>query len=281
MFVDFSNGFDDVIHVVAATEEEVLRHGNCCVADEAIAFELFEAFAIGLEPCWAEKPFEAARVDCFVEQTVEVLFVISGAAWHAFGVEGSDEFVAAEPVELVGVVAERVEVPDWLAVCWEADCLDARDGFESFSEMLGVGAADFSFLDEFIELLHEDDGLELLHAVVAAAREIRSGAFEVAVGPAAIVERLATIEEIVAVSGYGAAFAGWEMFGILEAETAEVAKHAAFAAFVFGEPRLAGIFDYCEFVFSGDLVDWVHIAWETVDMDGQNGAGAVGDAAFD
>ncbi len=280
MFVDFADGFDNVIHVVAAPEKEVLRHGNCCVADQPVAFELFETFAIGLEPCGAEKALEAARVYCFVEQTVEVLFVIPGAAWNAFGVERSDEFVVAQPVELVCVVAERVEMPDWIAVFGEANCLDARDGFEAFGEMLGVGAADFCFLDELVELLHEDDGLELLHSVIAAAGEIGSGAFEVAKCPAAIVERLATIEEIVAVSGYGAAFAGWEMFGILEAETAEVTKHAAFAALVFGEPRLAGILDHGEFVFAGDCVDRVHIAWKAVDMDGQNGASAVGDSAF-
>ena len=50
------------------------------------------------------------------------------------------------------------------------------------------------FLDQFVELLHEDYGLELLHAVVAAAGEIRLCAFEAARRPSHVVEGMASIQ---------------------------------------------------------------------------------------
>ena len=71
------------------------------------------------------------------------------------------------------------------------------------------------------------------------------------------------------------------MLGLLEAETTQVPERSALAAFVFGEPRLARIFNEGEFVLAGDGVDRVHVARKAVDVDRQDGPGAVGDPAFD
>ncbi|MCZ7640155.1 MAG: hypothetical protein M5U12_31350 [Verrucomicrobia bacterium] len=50
---------------------------------------------------------------------------------------------------------------------------------------------------------------------------------------------------------------------------------------VLGEPGLAGVLDHREAVFAGDGVDGVHVARHAVDVDREEGAGAVGDAAGD
>src|SRR5213593_422683 len=71
------------------------------------------------------------------------------------------------------------------------------------------------------------------------------------------------------------------MLGFLKAETAQVPKGSALAAFVFSEPGLARIFDDGELVFAGDGVYRVHVARKAVNVDRHNGSRAVGDPALD
>src|SRR6266700_3308806 len=59
---------------------------------------------------------ESARVDRFIEQAVEILFVIAARAGNAFGVECFEELLAGQPVEMLRVVSEWVEMPDRPAV---------------------------------------------------------------------------------------------------------------------------------------------------------------------
>ena len=47
------------------------------------------------------------------------------------------------------------------------------------------------------------------------------------------------------------------------------------------QPRLAGVLDHGELVLLGDRVDRVHLARHAEDVDRHDGAGAIGDPAFD
>ena len=71
------------------------------------------------------------------------------------------------------------------------------------------------------------------------------------------------------------------MFGFLETEAAEVAEDTAFAAMVFGKPRLAGVFNHGEVVLAGDGVDGIHVTGHAEDMHRHESARTVGDAAGD
>ena len=85
---------------------------------------------------------------------------------------------------------------------------------------------------------------------------------------------------IFAVAGDGAAFAGGEVFRLLETEATEVAERAAFAVFVLGEPGLAGILDDLEPALArGQRSD--PCRRQAVDVDWHDRAGAIGDAARD
>jgi hypothetical protein len=277
---DFADGLEDVVEVGAIGQEQVLGDGDGGIADLAIAFELLETVAVGFEPLGAPEPFEPAGGDRFVEQALVVLLAIDPTAGNAFGRHGFGELIAREAVEMGGIIAERIEMPDRATVFREPDGGDAGDLGELAGEVIGALTAEFGFLDEFVELQAEEDGLGLGHAVVIAAREV-AGTLECARGAAAVVVGIAAIDEFLAEAGDGAAFAGGEVFGFLEAETAEVAEDTAFAAMIFGEPGLAGVLDHREVVLAGDGVDGIHVAGHAEDMHRHERPGAVGDAAGD
>ena len=69
--LNLPNRFDDVIHVPAVGQQQVLGHRDRCRADLPIAFQVLEALAVGFQPLGAEETLEAARVDRFVQQAVE------------------------------------------------------------------------------------------------------------------------------------------------------------------------------------------------------------------
>src|SRR5207247_6561879 len=140
--------------------------------------------------------------------------------------------------------SEWIKVPDRAAVFRQTRWLDAGNLFQMDAQVVCVFTPARRFLHELLELLHEDHGLELLHAIVAATGKIRLGAFEASRGVSDVVEGVAAVEKFIAVAGHGAAFAGRDMLGILKAETRQIAECAAFAAFVFGEPGLASILDH-------------------------------------
>src|SRR2546426_10780413 len=71
--LNLPNRFDDVIHVPAVRQEQILGHPDRRRADLPIAFQLLEALAIGFQPLGAEETLESARVDRLIEQAVEVL----------------------------------------------------------------------------------------------------------------------------------------------------------------------------------------------------------------
>ena len=149
------------------------------------------------------------------------------------------------------------------------------------AQVVRVLASARGFLHQLVELLHKNHSLELLHPIVAAASEERLCALEAPGGASDVVERVAPVQEFIAVAGDGAAFSGGDMLGVLETETGQVAEYATLAALVFSKPGLAGILDNGEFVFAGDRVDRVHVARHAVDMHRQDGAGSFGDPAFD
>ena len=120
----------------------------------------------------------------------------------------------------------------------------------------------------------------MLHAKVAATGEAAFAA-EGPRGPPAVMKGVAAVQKLIAIAGHGAAFAGRKVLGVLETEAPQVAQRAALAATVLGQPCLASVFNHSKVVFLGDRVDRVHVAGHAVDVDRQNGAGAVGDAALD
>src|SRR5213593_2391703 len=151
-------------------------------------------------------------------------------------------------------------MPDGPAVSGHTHRLNTGNLLEAAAQIVGVLAPARGFLHQLVELLHENDGLELLHPEVSAASEIRFVTLEAPEGTATVVEGLAAIQEIIIIACDGAAFAGRQMLGFLEAETAQVPERSALTALVFGEPRLARIFNEGEFVLAGDGVDRVHVA---------------------
>src|SRR5881394_1122619 len=75
--LNLSNRLDDVIHVAAIRQEQILGHRDRRRADLPVAFEFLETLAPGFEPFGAEQALESARVDRLVEQAVEILLLIS------------------------------------------------------------------------------------------------------------------------------------------------------------------------------------------------------------
>src|SRR5687768_8010099 len=76
MRLKLPHGSDDMIHVLAGGQEQVLGQRDRCGADLSVAFQFLETLAIRFEPRGAEEALETARSDRFVEQAVEILFVI-------------------------------------------------------------------------------------------------------------------------------------------------------------------------------------------------------------
>ena len=126
----------------------------------------------------------------------------------------------------------------------------------------------------------ENHGLRLRHPVVAAAGEAAVSLVRPD-GAAAVVEGVALVDQLLAHAGDGAAFAGRNVLGFLEAEAAQVAERAALAALVLRQPRLAGILDHGELVLAGDGVDRVHVARHAEDVHRHDGARPLGDPALD
>src|SRR5262249_24569924 len=141
------------------------------------------------------------------------------------------------------VVSERVEMPDSLAVFGQACRLDAGDLLHGGGQPRRVFAAPPGLLAQLVELLQEHDGLEMLHPGVAAAREIGKCSLETTVRASTVVERTGAIDQIVAVTGDGAALARRQVLGVLKAEATQVPDRPAHASLVLREPRLAGVLD--------------------------------------
>src|SRR5207245_3479780 len=190
-----------------------------------------------------EEPLEAARGNGFVQETVEILLLVTGQTGDTFGPHRLDELLAGQAVELVGVVPEWVEMPDGLAVLGQARRQDAGDLLQRGGEARGVFAAPNRVLAQLVELLQEHSRLEVLHADVAAAREIGPCPLEVPVRAPAVVERAGPIDEIVTIAGDRATFARRQVLGVLDAEAAQVADRPARVSPVLREPGLAGVLD--------------------------------------
>src|SRR5439155_10653901 len=124
-------------------------------ADLSVALEFVEALAIGFQPLGAEETLESARVDRFVEQTIEILFVITARTGDAFGVERFDELVTGQSIELFRVVSEWIEMPDRAAVFRQPRRLDARNLFQVGAQVVRVLASARGFLQQLVKLLQE------------------------------------------------------------------------------------------------------------------------------
>src|SRR5205823_7589571 len=126
----------------------------------------------------AEETLESARMDRFVEQTVEILFVIASRTGDTFGVERFKEVVPGQSVEVFRVISEWIEMPDRAAVFRQPRRMDAGNLFQMRAQVVRVLTTTRGFLHQLVKLLHEDHGLELLHPVVAATSEKLLCAFE-------------------------------------------------------------------------------------------------------
>ena len=71
-----------------------------------------------------------------------------------------------------------------------------------------------------------------------------------------------------------------QIFGRIEAETADVAQRSGPMAFEFGTDRLRGIFDQQQMMAPGDRCDRGHVGTLTEQVDRNDGLGARGDACF-
>ena len=89
--LDLADCLDDVVHVAALGQQHVLPHADGGCADLVVAFEFIEAVAVVLQAFGTEQSLESARGDRFVEQAVEVLFMIAAATANALGVQRLDE----------------------------------------------------------------------------------------------------------------------------------------------------------------------------------------------
>src|SRR5882672_5284277 len=116
MNLNLPNRFNDVIHIPALGEEQILGQGHRRRADLPVAFQLLEALTIRFQPFSAEETLVSARVNRFVKKTVEVLFVIAAPARDAFGIERFEELVASQAVESLRIISEWIEMPDRSAV---------------------------------------------------------------------------------------------------------------------------------------------------------------------
>src|SRR5207249_3064448 len=99
-----------------------------------------------------------------------------------------------------------------------ADLLVAGNLFQVGAQVVRVLAPARGFLNQLVELLHEDHGLELLHPVIAATGEILLCASKAARGTSYVVKGVAPVQEFIAVAGDGAALATRDMLGILKTE---------------------------------------------------------------
>src|SRR5438034_4974557 len=153
---------------------------------------------------------------------------------------------------MLRVISKWIEMPDRPAVFRQPRRLDAGNLLQVDAQVVRVLASARGFLHQLVELLHKNHSLELLHPIVAAASEERLCALEAPGGASDVVERVAPVQEFIAVAGDGAAFSGGDMLGVLETETGQVAECAALAAFVFSQPSLTGILDNAELVFAGE-----------------------------
>jgi hypothetical protein len=149
-------------------------------------------------------------------------------------------------------------MPDRPAVFRQPRRPNAGNAAQVSAQVVRILTPSRRFLHQLVELLHQDHGLKLLHPVVAAAGEELPFALEAPAGASDVVEGVAAVQKFITVAGDGAAFAGRNMFRVLETETGEISQRAALAAFVLGQPGLAGVFDHGEFVFAGNRVDRVH-----------------------
>ena len=105
--MNFANGGDDVVHLRATCQEEVLGQGDGRRADLAVAFQFMKTFAVGSQALGAEEALESARGDRFVEKAVEILLMIDARRGDVFGVERLEELVAGQPAEMRRIVTER------------------------------------------------------------------------------------------------------------------------------------------------------------------------------
>src|SRR6185503_1072235 len=131
------------------------------------------------------------------------LFVITARTGDAFGAERFKEMVAGQPAEMRRVVSEWIEMPDRPAVFRQPRRLNAGNLTQLAAQVVRVFTTARRFAHQLVELLHEDHRLELLHSVVAAAGEIRLGALKTPRGASDVVERVASVQEFVAVAGDG------------------------------------------------------------------------------
>src|SRR5262249_4179159 len=126
--------------------------------------------------------------------------MITARTGNAFGVERLKEFVPAQTTEVLGVISDRVEMPDRAAVLRQTRRLEAGDFFQMRAQVVRVLAAARGFLDQLVKLLQEHHSLELLHAVVAAPGEKWLGPLKVARGSPDVVESMAPVQQIIAVA---------------------------------------------------------------------------------
>src|SRR5688572_18876695 len=61
--LNLPNRFNDVIHVAAVSQKQILGQTDGRRADLTVAFEFMETLSPGLQPIGAEKTLESARVD--------------------------------------------------------------------------------------------------------------------------------------------------------------------------------------------------------------------------
>jgi hypothetical protein len=149
-----ANRFNDLIHVSAVGQEHVLGHGHGGGADLPIPLELVEALPIGLQPLSREEAFKPARLDRFIEQAIEVLFLVTARAGDPFRTKGVGELVAGQTMKLLRVIPEWIKMPDGPGVFGQTHRLNTRDLLQLGAEVIGVLTAPGSFLDQFFKLLH-------------------------------------------------------------------------------------------------------------------------------
>ena len=186
-----------MVEVGAVSQKQVLSHGDGGFTDLAVAFEFLEAVAVVFQSLGTPETFVTTGGDRFVEQPFVVLFPIDSAAGNSLGRHRPHELIAGQTVEMGGIVAEGIEMPDRPAVVREPHRGDAGNVREVRGEVIGTASTEFGFLDEFIELESEKDCLGLGHPVIVAAGEI-AGALVGAAGAAAVMIGIAFIDEFLA-----------------------------------------------------------------------------------
>src|SRR5439155_1560714 len=92
--LDLPNRLPDVIDVRRFGEQQVLRHRDDCAAHLAVTLQFLKAVAVLLEAPGTEEPLEAARGNGFVQETVEILLLVTGQTGDTFGPHRLDELLA-------------------------------------------------------------------------------------------------------------------------------------------------------------------------------------------